>query len=197
MCVMRQLLTLRVLFFFFKQKTAYELRISDWSSDVSSSDLVLSQPHDAISPGRKRLRSHPVADSEVRTRRSTSGSALRPGRSRSHTATLRSYDVLARSCGHVGDQRTLRTAYVWPCSSTTGVCGRRTSHTRTDLSTPPETMCVDAPDQSTVSTSLPRCPLRRSCARGARASQTLIVPSPDADANASAEWLAHDTLREG
>src|SRR3546814_8249895 len=27
------------LFFFFKQKTAYELRISDWSSDVCSSDL--------------------------------------------------------------------------------------------------------------------------------------------------------------
>src|SRR3546814_8872396 len=28
-------------FFFFKQKTAYELRISDWSSDVCSSDLRL------------------------------------------------------------------------------------------------------------------------------------------------------------
>src|SRR3546814_10403792 len=28
-----------VMFFFFKQKTAYELRISDWSSDVCSSDL--------------------------------------------------------------------------------------------------------------------------------------------------------------
>src|SRR3546814_9532334 len=28
-----------VFFFFFKQKTAYELRISDWSSDVCSSDL--------------------------------------------------------------------------------------------------------------------------------------------------------------
>src|SRR3546814_9986159 len=28
------------LFFFFKQKTAYELRISDWSSDVCSSDLA-------------------------------------------------------------------------------------------------------------------------------------------------------------
>src|SRR3546814_8894773 len=27
-------------FFFFKQKTAYELRISDWSSDVCSSDLL-------------------------------------------------------------------------------------------------------------------------------------------------------------
>src|SRR3546814_10141858 len=28
-----------VMLFFFKQKTAYELRISDWSSDVCSSDL--------------------------------------------------------------------------------------------------------------------------------------------------------------
>src|SRR3546814_1656810 len=32
-----------MLFFFFKQKTAYELRISDWSSDVCSSDLFLDQ----------------------------------------------------------------------------------------------------------------------------------------------------------
>src|SRR3546814_4753849 len=30
-----------ILFFFFKQKTAYEMRISDWSSDVCSSDLLL------------------------------------------------------------------------------------------------------------------------------------------------------------
>src|SRR3546814_3710181 len=29
-------------FFFFKQKTAYEMRISDWSSDVCSSDLLWS-----------------------------------------------------------------------------------------------------------------------------------------------------------
>src|SRR3546814_4778116 len=29
------------LFFFFKQKTAYEMRISDWSSDVCSSDLLV------------------------------------------------------------------------------------------------------------------------------------------------------------
>src|SRR3546814_14534658 len=28
-------------FFFFKQKTAYEMRISDWSSDVCSSDLIV------------------------------------------------------------------------------------------------------------------------------------------------------------
>src|SRR3546814_1419922 len=31
------------MFFFFKQKTAYEMRISDWSSDVCSSDLVESE----------------------------------------------------------------------------------------------------------------------------------------------------------
>src|SRR3546814_13367098 len=30
-------------FFFFKQKTAYEMRISDWSSDVCSSDLVITE----------------------------------------------------------------------------------------------------------------------------------------------------------
>src|SRR3546814_12606232 len=35
--------------FFFKQKTAYEMRISDWSSDVCSSDLVLSGHQDLSS----------------------------------------------------------------------------------------------------------------------------------------------------
>src|SRR3546814_7772492 len=37
LCVCRYFV---VVFFFFKQKTAYEMRISDWSSDVCSSDLV-------------------------------------------------------------------------------------------------------------------------------------------------------------
>src|SRR3546814_5588666 len=39
-------------FFFFKQKTAYEMRISDWSSDVCSSDLI--DPFRASAPGRHR-----------------------------------------------------------------------------------------------------------------------------------------------
>src|SRR3546814_12196569 len=34
---------LSMFFFFFKQKTAYEMRISDWSSDVCSSDLKSKQ----------------------------------------------------------------------------------------------------------------------------------------------------------
>src|SRR3546814_8928096 len=38
------MLSCSVLFFFFKQKTAYEMRISDWSSDVCSSDLLGGAP---------------------------------------------------------------------------------------------------------------------------------------------------------
>src|SRR3546814_3227816 len=41
------LFDLLTLFFFFKQKTAYEMRISDWSSDVCSSDLVHHASNDA------------------------------------------------------------------------------------------------------------------------------------------------------
>src|SRR3546814_1995619 len=64
------MLTLSYCFFFFKQKTAYEMRISDWSSDVCSSDLqqqagderrhahALRQPRgaldDGVAPQRKQ-----------------------------------------------------------------------------------------------------------------------------------------------
>src|SRR3546814_4073933 len=36
-------LVIRLCIFFFKQKTAYDMRISDWSSDVCSSDLRLKE----------------------------------------------------------------------------------------------------------------------------------------------------------
>src|SRR3546814_15483703 len=36
------------IFFFFKQKTAYEMRISDWSSDVCSSDLQSREGSDQL-----------------------------------------------------------------------------------------------------------------------------------------------------
>src|SRR3546814_6329464 len=42
-------------FFFFKQKTAYEMRISDWSSDVCSSDLL---------PTIRRTMTDPTADDQ-------------------------------------------------------------------------------------------------------------------------------------
>src|SRR3546814_7623272 len=38
--IFRVLMWVLSFFFFFKQKTAYEMRISDWSSDVCSSDLL-------------------------------------------------------------------------------------------------------------------------------------------------------------
>src|SRR3546814_10052124 len=41
--------------FFFKQKTAYEMRISDWSSDVCSSDLI-SEQHGQAEGARRRAR---------------------------------------------------------------------------------------------------------------------------------------------
>src|SRR3546814_6311347 len=72
-------------FFFFKQKTAYEMRISDWSSDVCSSDLgdepirivfVIAQGKDqALSVptaprgdrrGADRVHDQPVADDPQR-----------------------------------------------------------------------------------------------------------------------------------
>src|SRR3546814_4188260 len=41
MCSIALLVVGFLYFLFFKQKTAYEMRISDWSSDVCSSDLIL------------------------------------------------------------------------------------------------------------------------------------------------------------
>src|SRR3546814_5501226 len=48
-------------FFFFKQKTAYEMRISDWSSDVCSSDL---QRHRLLGAEPDRRLVHRVAGLE-------------------------------------------------------------------------------------------------------------------------------------
>src|SRR3546814_13214450 len=47
MCMVSEILLFY--FFFFKQKTAYEMRISDWSSDVCSSDLP-----DVLDPDQSR-----------------------------------------------------------------------------------------------------------------------------------------------
>src|SRR3546814_13500546 len=51
------------MFFFFKQKTAYEMRISDWSSDVCSSDLAY-----IICPQRLAVGDSVVAGERVDTK---------------------------------------------------------------------------------------------------------------------------------
>src|SRR3546814_7210395 len=61
-----------VLFFFFKHKTAYELRISDWSSDVCSSDLAVQLLRCHRWPARQRAR-QPIQD------RLSQRSAVHPG----------------------------------------------------------------------------------------------------------------------
>src|SRR3546814_17445024 len=58
-----------MLFFFFKQKTAYEMRISDWSSDVCSSDLFAFTPDDMLLFGSESsgvpAHVHAAADARV------------------------------------------------------------------------------------------------------------------------------------
>src|SRR3546814_20229470 len=56
------------MFFFFKQKTAYEMRISDWSSDVCSSDLGIGigRAHDTLPQRAGRNRAiGPAAEDEI------------------------------------------------------------------------------------------------------------------------------------
>src|SRR3546814_14651961 len=66
------------IFFFFKQKTAYEMRISDWSSDVCSSDLIA-----AGSQHQQRLAVQRRAAEQVRHHvvigRAAGGEDHRPG----------------------------------------------------------------------------------------------------------------------
>src|SRR3546814_7238789 len=47
MCILLLFVSVVVVVFVVKQKTAYEMRISDWSSDVCSSDLI-AEPRRAI-----------------------------------------------------------------------------------------------------------------------------------------------------
>src|SRR3546814_10200232 len=60
-----------ILFFFFKQKTAYEMRISDWSSDVCSSDLV-----EQIGRAEKARRELHAAPADIGGEHFSGGSAL-------------------------------------------------------------------------------------------------------------------------
>src|SRR3546814_7577287 len=50
-----------LVFFFFKQKTAYEMRISDWSSDVCSSDLERAHPAERAGARAGALQPRPGA----------------------------------------------------------------------------------------------------------------------------------------
>src|SRR3546814_9304584 len=78
--------------FFFKQKTAYDMRISDWSSDVCSSDLGhsrgLDQKAGSLSP-RRTVRNGPGPMRENRPRSHRQSRGLRVVRGRSRVAAPR------------------------------------------------------------------------------------------------------------
>src|SRR3546814_6277133 len=77
-------------FFFFKQKTAYEMRISDWSSDVCSSDLSAAPGNRTVCNGN---RGRDSADIGRRLSQAASGrrkSGLFLPRSEEHTSELQS-----------------------------------------------------------------------------------------------------------
>src|SRR3546814_9455862 len=108
------------LIFFFKQKTAYEMRISDWSSDVCSSDLRKQFFRHWPSQSRKPHRNVDRADRPDRTRNDRLPIGDRPspvagGRSQAPTAgdrrsTKPTRMVSARAAGRraEGDHRVFR-----------------------------------------------------------------------------------------
>src|SRR3546814_1505665 len=88
-----------VFFFFFKQKTAYEMRISDWSSDVCSSDLLdLQALVAADQPGGRRAIAHLVPRGRVRIQGAEHG----PGHGKMEQAHAVKGEHGDTGDGHVG-----------------------------------------------------------------------------------------------
>src|SRR3546814_5060890 len=93
-------------FFFFKQKTAYEMRISDWSSDVCSSDLLLDRRRDPTAAAA--LVAHP-RDPDARFDIDDLPGLLVIGQDRRRTAERRSEE-------HTSElQSLMRTSYAVFC----------------------------------------------------------------------------------
>src|SRR3546814_10096978 len=97
-----------VLFFFFKHKTAYEMRISDWSSDVCSSDLPsrsVSKKVSYVGNDGPELIEAVEIPSPSKTRSITSffkpGSAVKP------ESTQLLFDAVKRSEEHTSELQSL------------------------------------------------------------------------------------------
>src|SRR3546814_2701255 len=99
MCVSR-------IFFFFKQKTAYEMRISDWSSDVCSSDLYedraryYADPHFSNVPVEWLISKEYAAERAKLIRPDRLLSPVHPGQAPSHGDTT--YFSCADKDGKIG-----------------------------------------------------------------------------------------------
>src|SRR3546814_3093862 len=98
-------------FFFFKQKTAYEMRISDWSSDVCSSDLIFLRSDGGedlrIIPGRSAVEMEGVL---IVVDRERQRAGLHPNiarREREAFTEAREDDRLADRLRHAGDRKSV------------------------------------------------------------------------------------------
>src|SRR3546814_6623422 len=80
-------------FFFFKQKTAYEMRISDWSSYVCSSDLPRSTTSSPASQGAKHMHALPPRN---RMLASDAGWCLRVNRIGARSGVRRAFAIVSR-----------------------------------------------------------------------------------------------------
>src|SRR3546814_3563793 len=83
-CFIMELFFLFMYFFFFKQKTAYEMRISDWSSDVCSSDLT-SLPRGSKGGWSPHSRRHYMVPCSARTTRASVSTSTPAAPARSST----------------------------------------------------------------------------------------------------------------
>src|SRR3546814_1715116 len=109
------------MFFFFKQKTAYEMRISDWSSDVCSSDLPDRQEPWAGKDGRACRRTRPRPRRRPVLRRGQGSARCEARRAGAHarrraTRPHRSEQVRNRSEEHTSElQSLMRISYAVFC----------------------------------------------------------------------------------
>src|SRR3546814_5139834 len=106
--------------FFFKQKTAYEMRISDWSSDVCSSDLVKIDGHahaagkGHFAHGCQQTAVGAVMVGQYMTLRSQLADDLEEGTQRDRVVDIR--NSLARSEEHTSElQSLMRISYAVFC----------------------------------------------------------------------------------
>src|SRR3546814_6141518 len=115
-------------FFFFKQKTAYEMRISDWSSDVCSSDLAALKARHVIDtkapahsrhPGHDRRNRRPLRSCGRRVRAGAAALRLSAGAGAGVRGDQRVL-ALARSEDHTSElQSLMRISYAVFCLKTT------------------------------------------------------------------------------
>src|SRR3546814_2613928 len=85
------------MFFFFKQKTAYEMRISDWSSDVCSSDLLLRVGADARADDRQADPDHPRQTARRHAASDARGEAVAVGPQAQILSVRQAAPILPRS----------------------------------------------------------------------------------------------------